>query len=65
MFWDLFRESVIVQSVIAFILVGAIVYLALVQAPIPDILVNATMLVLGFYFGSKTQQAITRASKGR
>ena len=56
-FWDLFAESVIVSALIALSCVGALIYLAVTGKPIPDILVNVTMIVVGFFFGGKVQQA--------
>jgi hypothetical protein len=53
-FWDLFAQSVIVQSVLALVMVGVICYLAVTGQEIPEVLVNAVMLILGFYFGSKS-----------
>jgi hypothetical protein len=53
-FWDLFAQSVIVQSVLALIMVGVICYLAVTGQEIPEVLVNSVMLILGFYFGSKS-----------
>lgn len=54
-FWELLEESVLIQAIIALSLLGAIIYLVIIQAPVPDILVNGFLLVLGFYFGSKAQ----------
>lgn len=62
-FWELLAESVIVQGVVTVSLVGACIYLALVNQPIPDLLSSATMLALGFYFGSKSQMAIATQAK--
>lgn len=56
-FWELFKESIIVQSLITLILICADVYLALIQVQIPDWLVQATMLILGFWFGTKVKYA--------
>ena len=56
-FWELFAESVVVSSIIALSCVGALIYLAVCAKPIPDILVNVTMIVVGFFFGGKVQAA--------
>ena len=56
-FWELMEESVIVSGAIALSCVGSVVYLACLGKPIPDILVNVTMIVVGFFFGGKVQQA--------
>lgn len=54
-FYELLRQSVLVQATIALCCVGAVIYLAVTGQDIPDLLTNITMAVLGFYFGSKTQ----------
>jgi len=58
MFWQLLAESVIVQAVVTLVLVAASCYLAIVGQPIPEELKAATLLALGFYFGTKSQQYI-------
>jgi len=63
-FWDLVAQSVIVQGLVTLSLVGACIYLAIVGQPIPELITNATMLALGFYFGSKSQQAIAAYRNG-
>ena len=62
-FWDLLDRSVIVQGVTTLVLVGACVYLCVVGQPIPELLGDATMLALGFYFGTKVQHDIHTLSK--
>jgi len=56
-FWELLEESVIVSGLIALSCVGCVIYLCVMGMPIPDILVNVTMIVVGFFFGGKVQQA--------
>lgn len=58
--WELLRESVIVQALLALVCMAVVCYLAATSQPIPDVLVNALMLILGFYFGSKTQYLAAR-----
>lgn len=60
-FLDLLRESVIVQGTVTLALVGTICYLAVAGREIPEYLVAASGLALGYFFGSKTQQRIERA----
>jgi len=62
-FWELLQESVIVQGSVTLILVGTICYLAIAGREIPEYLVAASGLALGYFFGSKTQQRIERAGK--
>ena len=56
-FWELLEESVLVSGVIALSCIGAVVYLSVTGKPVPDILVNISMVVVGFFFGGKVQQA--------
>lgn len=63
--YQLFAESIIVQSLIALIVVVTISYLAAAGRPIPDPLLQIGWLVLGFWFGAKTEFARRRAGGGR
>lgn len=47
-------ESTVIQGLVTLVLVGVVGYLSVVGQPIPDLLTNALMIVLGFWFGSKT-----------
>ena len=60
-FWELLRESVIVQAIVTLALVIAYIALAVRGVAIPDGLHSLTILALGFYFGSKTGTASTTA----
>jgi len=62
-FWKLLQESVIVQALITLVLVIAVAYLSIAGREVPDLLSTSLMLVLGFYFGQKTQQQIYRVKK--
>lgn len=62
-FLDLLRESVIVQGTVTLALVGTICYLALAGRDVPEYVVAASGLALGYFFGSKTQQRIERAQR--
>lgn len=53
-FWELLEESVLIQGIMTLALLGTIIYLVVQQIPVPDILTNGFLLILGFYFGSKT-----------
>ena len=59
-FWELFKDSYIVQAVIALVLVVTIVYLYVTHQDVPEALINFVALILGFYFGSKSQQTLKR-----
>lgn len=62
-FWELFAKSVVVQAILAVSFGGAIIYMAIAGKPIPEILVNAEMLIFGWYFGSKQTQASIELAK--
>ena len=62
-FWELFAESIIVQSFITTLLVTGVLFMWVTGREVPPDLVSATMLVLGFWFGSKTQHAMTDVLK--
>jgi len=53
-FWELLEESVLIQGTMAIGLLATIIYLAVQGREVPDILTNGFLLILGFYFGSKT-----------
>jgi hypothetical protein len=55
-------ESTIIQGTVTLILIASIVYLAVTGQTIPEVLVNAVMIVIGFWFGSKGLQAARSGS---
>lgn len=59
-FWLLLSESVILQGCLALLFAGTVCYMYIVGATVPEPLVNALMLILGFYFGGKTTLAARR-----
>jgi len=54
-FWDLLEKSTLVSGIIAVGVVAAIIYLACTGQVIPDILGNSALIIIGFFFGAKTQ----------
>ncbi len=62
-FWELFQQSVIIQGLVTLILVVTLCILFLTGRPIPELLAAIASLVLGFWFGSKSQHAIEKARK--
>jgi len=62
-FLELLRESVIVSGLIALSCVGAVVYLSVAGQPIPELLVNITMIIIGFFFGGKVQSSAERIAR--
>lgn len=59
-FWDLLTQSVIVQGLITCAFVGTTCYLWATGQPVPQELWTANTVVLGFFFGAKTQQIVSR-----
>jgi len=58
MFWELFRDSIIVQSFVTACLVATFCYLIATGHEVTDAFVNIVMLVLGFWFGTKIEHTI-------
>jgi len=54
-FWSLFGKSVIMSGFVCIVTVSTLCYLAICGAPIPEILVNITIMIVSFFFGSKVQ----------
>lgn len=60
-FWGLLEESVLVQGTIALLLTITIIALYLHRGDAPESLINLLMVIIGYYFGSKSQQIIYRS----
>ncbi len=59
-FWDAMSKSVVVSGVLALAVVGAVVYLAVAQVPVPEVLTLAMGTILGFFFGARSGQQTER-----
>jgi hypothetical protein len=59
-FWDLLEQNVLVSSAIALMLLGAVIYCVIAGIEMPDVLTGAAWLVLGYFFGAKTQGVANR-----
>jgi len=57
-FWELVQQSIIVQSIITLELITAVIFMFAIGRDVPDALVNMTMLILGFWFGTKIQGGV-------
>jgi len=57
-FWKLLKESVIVQGIVTLALIVTVCVMVASEKTVPDNLWYATFAVLGFWFGSKVQNAI-------
>jgi len=56
-FWELFKESYIIQGTITLIFCTAIIVLLFMGKSVPDYLINFVAVILGFYFGSKVKSS--------
>jgi len=61
-FYDLLRESVIFQGLITIIVLGVWAYLLISGRPIPDTVQLLSGTVVGFFFGGKYAQAVSRTA---
>lgn len=53
---DLWKSSAIIQGTIALVLTVTVCYMYAEQKPVPVELVGILTLIIGYYFGTKTQQ---------
>lgn len=61
-FWDLVKDSTIVQGAITLGVVGVTCYLWGTGQPVPQELWTANGIILGFFFGSKTAHVVRNQS---
>ncbi len=59
-FWDLFEQSIIIQGIITLVVIGVIAYLYIVGRNVPQELWSLFGLIIGYYFGSKSQMEVRR-----
>lgn len=64
-FWELMEKNVLVSSLLAAGLVGAVIFLAVTGKPIPEIIAALCGTVVGYFFGAKVQQATNSAAARR
>jgi uncharacterized membrane protein len=62
-FWELMEQSVIVQGLVTLVFVITACVVMVQGKPVPELLQAALMLILGWYFGSKTQQVASVAAR--
>ena len=62
-FWKQFEKSVIVTSSIALLLMATACYLWATGQVVPDGLAYCLTLVLGFFFGVKTEKVVSARGK--
>ena len=61
MFWELFKQSIIMQAVLSTVITTTVCVMYACGREVPIELVSAWMLSLGFFFGTKIQSAIERS----
>ena len=57
-FLGLFKRSVVTQSLLSLMIVGTVCYMAVMGMEVTVQMAGMAMLILGFFFGSKVQNAI-------
>jgi uncharacterized membrane protein YfcA len=62
-FWEALKESIITQSILTLAIWAAVIYLACTGQTIPEILGVGAGTILGYWFGSKNQYAISQVRK--
>jgi uncharacterized membrane protein YfcA len=62
-FLDLLTKSVIMQSLLTVLVVGAWLYLILAGKPVPALLETIVGVIIGFFFGSKITQNLNSIRK--
>ena len=57
------EKSTLVSGFIALGITATIIYLSCTGQPIPDLLGNSALIIIGFFFGAKTQAAGASAAE--
>jgi len=60
---DMLETSVIGQLLLAIVILGPIAYLSCVARPIPDVLGQLALIIVGFFFGSKSVAQVYSARR--
>jgi predicted deacylase len=53
---EMLEESTLIQGTVTLLLIAAVIFMTITEREMPGLLIDATMLTLGFWFGSKSQQ---------
>lgn len=62
-FWTLFKESVVIQAILALLFAGTVCTMYLRGLSVPGELLTLLGAVIGYYFGAKSQAAINRGNQ--
>lgn len=57
-FWELLKESTLVQGIIGLLFAGVLAYMYCSGVPVPQELLALFGVILGFYFGGKVEQRL-------
>jgi hypothetical protein len=63
MFWELFSESLIIQGVLAIMFSVVVCAMYLMGMAVPQELIALISLILGYFFGAKTQVAAQKTAR--
>lgn len=64
-FWDEFSRSTITSGILAILVWGAIIYLAVMGMDLPDALTVGGGSIIGYFFAAKSNAQSARANKDR
>jgi len=64
-FWELFGESIIMQSVITTLPLGVVCYLWATGKPVPADAMHVVWAAVAFWMGTKTQYMLNRLAQTR
>lgn len=59
-FLELLQDSVITQSILVLMVFGTLVYCIISGTPIPDVLNQYGMVIVGFFFGAKSTRQVVK-----
>lgn len=62
-FYELFKTSSVIQGTLAVMIMATICYMYAVGRAVPVELIGIVSLIIGYYFGTKTQQRLTREER--
>lgn len=62
-FWELFRESVILQGILTVGIWAVILVLVVMGRDVPDAVINVGYTIIGFWFGTKVQSAVQQTRR--
>jgi hypothetical protein len=64
-FWELFKESIIIQSLVTLIILVTICVMYIMGREVSQELWGAFILILGYWFGAKNAYMLKQARRGQ